>query len=210
MSMTSRSYRFFKCRSQIRLILSIASPDFAVDPLTYKRKTYFVWREWEPGRFSSPANSGFRSRAGPLSFEGFFMYAFLSRVSVAFADPGHQQLRAVGQVSNDLIGAVPEAFPVRVGIAAICHRAPVVDSIPQVGSIRSDSSPPVSRGAGLRGRARASSPIGPVGSDVQPIGGYRGAKKGLQTEICNPLKLPGEGGRSNPHEEACALTGRAG
>ena len=50
MSITSRLYRPFKCCSQTRLIFSTACADFDVDPLTYKRKTYFAWRELEqPG-----------------------------------------------------------------------------------------------------------------------------------------------------------------
>src|ERR1035437_434018 len=87
MSMTSRSYRFFKCCSQIRLIFSTASADFDVDPLTYKRKTYFAWPELEPGCSNSPANPGFRFPAGQLFFGGFFMWAFLSWVGLPFADP---------------------------------------------------------------------------------------------------------------------------
>src|ERR1035438_5784936 len=86
MSTTSRSYRFFKCCSQIRLIFSIASADFAVDPLTYNRKTYFAWRELEPARSNSPASPGFRFPAGPLFFGGGIQ-AFLNRVSPLFADP---------------------------------------------------------------------------------------------------------------------------
>src|ERR1019366_8019290 len=88
MSMTFRSYRFFKCCSHIRLIFLTASADFNVDPLTYKRKTYFSWREWEPGCTNSPANPSFRFPAGLLFFGGFFMAPFLSRVSLPFADPG--------------------------------------------------------------------------------------------------------------------------
>src|ERR1019366_8830485 len=101
MSMTSRSYRPFKCCSQTRLIFSIASTDFDVDPLMYKRKTYFAWREWDaacsifPADPGSPAHSdvlgwgpGFRFPAGLLFFGGFFMWAFLSRVSLPLADPG--------------------------------------------------------------------------------------------------------------------------
>src|ERR1019366_8180594 len=91
MSITSRSYRFFKCCSQIRLIFSTASADFAVDPLTYKRKTYFAWRELEPGRSNSPANPGFRFPAGLLSFGGLFIQAFLSgSVCLSQIQP-HQQ-----------------------------------------------------------------------------------------------------------------------
>src|ERR1700674_3503142 len=88
MSMTSRSYRFFKCCSQIRLIFSTASADFNVDPLTYKRKTYFAWREWEPGCSNSPANLSFPFPAGLLFFGGGLMVAFLSWVIIPFADPG--------------------------------------------------------------------------------------------------------------------------
>src|ERR1700674_4677200 len=88
MSMTSRSYRFFKCCSQIRLIFSTASADFNVDPLTYKRKTYLAWREWGPGCSNSPANLSFRFPAGLLFFGGGLMVAFLSWVSLPFADPG--------------------------------------------------------------------------------------------------------------------------
>src|ERR1019366_8309359 len=94
MSMTSRSYRFFKCCSQIRLIFSTARADFKVDPLTYKRKTYFAWRELEPGCANSPANPGFRFPAGLLFFGRFFMRARvfvlvvgIQRTGRAFARP---------------------------------------------------------------------------------------------------------------------------
>jgi hypothetical protein len=60
------------------LIFSIASDDFNVDPLTYKRKTYFAWRERDAASFISPADPGFRFPAGLLFFGGFFMRAFLS------------------------------------------------------------------------------------------------------------------------------------
>src|ERR1041385_3312259 len=73
--MTCRSYRFFKCCSQIRLILFTASADFNVDPLTYKRKTYLVWREREPAPSSFPAPPGFRFSAALLFSGGFFMRA---------------------------------------------------------------------------------------------------------------------------------------
>jgi hypothetical protein len=63
----------FKCCSQTCLIFSIARDDFNVDPLTYKRKTYFAWREWEPGCSSFPADPGFRFPAGLVFFGGFFM-----------------------------------------------------------------------------------------------------------------------------------------
>src|SRR6266513_1012296 len=101
MSMTSRSYRFFKCCSQIRLIFSTASADFNVDPLTYKREMYFAWREWEPGCSNSPANPGFRFPVGLLFFGRFFMQAFLSGSVYLSQIQAHQQPRAVGQVSND-------------------------------------------------------------------------------------------------------------
>src|SRR3989304_895822 len=86
--MTSSSYRFFRCCSQTRLILFTARADFNVDPLTYKRKTYFFWREWEPARSRSPAPPGFRFPAGLLFFGGFFMRAIRSWVSLPVADPG--------------------------------------------------------------------------------------------------------------------------
>jgi hypothetical protein len=70
MSMTFRSYRFFKYCSQIRFIFSTASADFDVDPLTYNRKTYFGWRELQPACSNSPANPGFRFPAGLLFFGG--------------------------------------------------------------------------------------------------------------------------------------------
>src|ERR1700675_4330278 len=101
MSMTFRSYRFFKCCSQIRLIFSTASADFNVDPLTYKRKTYFAWLEWEPGCPHSPATPGFRLPAGLLFFGWGFMQAFLSWSVFLSQIQAHQQLNAVGQVSND-------------------------------------------------------------------------------------------------------------
>src|SRR3989304_1475606 len=88
MSMTSRWYRFFKCCSQTRLIFSTARADFDVDPLMYKRKTYFAWRELDAACFISPANPGFRFPSGLLFFGGFFMRAFLSGVSLPFAGPG--------------------------------------------------------------------------------------------------------------------------
>jgi hypothetical protein len=55
------------------LIFSTACADFDVDPLTYKRKTYFAWREWDAACFISPANPGFRFPAGLRFFGGFFM-----------------------------------------------------------------------------------------------------------------------------------------
>jgi hypothetical protein len=73
MSMTSRSYRPFKFCAQTYLIFSTASADFNVDPLTYKRKMYFAWREWEPGCSSFPADPDFRFLAGLVFFGGFFM-----------------------------------------------------------------------------------------------------------------------------------------
>jgi hypothetical protein len=59
------------------LIFSIAYADFAVDPLTNKRKTYFVSRELEPNGSNPPANPGFRFRAGLLFFGGIFILAFI-------------------------------------------------------------------------------------------------------------------------------------
>jgi hypothetical protein len=76
------------------LIFSTASADFNVDPLTYKRKTYFAWRELEPGCVNSPANPGFRFPAGLLFFGRFFMRARvfvlvvgIQRFRAAFARP---------------------------------------------------------------------------------------------------------------------------
>src|ERR1017187_90421 len=101
MSMTSRSYRFFKCCSQIRLIFSIASADFDVAPLTYKRKTYFSWRESGPGCSNSPSNPDFRFPAGLLFFGSIFMCSLLNgSVCLSQIQP-HQQTHAVGQVSDD-------------------------------------------------------------------------------------------------------------
>src|SRR5665213_77178 len=101
MSMTSRSYRFFKCCSQIRLIFSTASADFDVDPLTYKRKTYFSRRELEPGGTNPPANPGFRFRSGLLFFGGIFMLAFMYCSTYLPQIEAHQQQQTVGQVPDD-------------------------------------------------------------------------------------------------------------
>src|SRR5476649_2747056 len=110
MSMTSRSYRFFKCCSQIRLIFSTASADFAVDPLTYRRKTYFASRELEPGSPDSRANPGFRFPAGLLFFGGLFMQAFLSRLSLPFADLAPPTTARCWRGLRKPYATVPEAF----------------------------------------------------------------------------------------------------
>src|ERR1035438_2813700 len=100
MSMTSRSYRFFKRSSQIRLIFSTANADFNVDPLTYKRKAYFSWSESELACSNSPANPGFRFLAGLLFFGRIFMWALLNGSLYPSQIQAHQQPHSVGQVSN--------------------------------------------------------------------------------------------------------------
>src|SRR5450759_2620071 len=119
MSMTFRSYRFFKCCSQIRLIFSTASADFNVDPLTYKRKTYFAWREWEPGCSNSPANPGFRFPAGLLFFGGFFMKGLPELGQSTFRRSSPTNARTLLDRSPMIFRTGGVSFLTRVGIATI-------------------------------------------------------------------------------------------
>src|SRR5450759_4677152 len=139
MSMTSRSYRFFRCCSQIRLIFSTASADFDVDPLTYKRKTYLAWPELEPHCSNSPANPGFRFPAGLLFFGGG-MWALLNWVSLPFADPGRPTAASCWTGLQRLFGVVAEAFLPGSELLRSGRRAPVADSS-SGRSLRSDSGP---------------------------------------------------------------------
>src|ERR1700674_2321233 len=129
MSMISRLYRPFKCCSQTCLIFFTASVDLNVDPFMYKRKTYFAWREWEPGRSISPGDLGFRLPAGPVFFGGFFMWIFLSLVRLPVAGASQSTSvrcwtglqRSFGQSQEDLL---PGSELLRSGRRAPCADSP--------------------------------------------------------------------------------------